>query len=364
MLRLSHARVFPRSFTAARSLLTTTRLSTDAVAYARPLPPGALPAYDLAVELINGDAAAKRAKVERLHAELEKTGEDVEKTKLEKALEKLEIESEINLPEVRWNFKNGLLDLSKPVHRHMLERSWRNEGRLDKLMERVYQMHVVPDILPELHPTLDLRVNFSLALTSEEVTPLSKSPVNLEDVEPGVFLGPEQTSKPPTLKAQVYHTDTRLYTLLMVDPDVPSPATKSFHTYVHCLMPNIPLSVLETSITLPTSSSDSALQYVPPHPQQGTPYHRYTLLLLPQTSPAPLALSALPSREAFDVRAFVKEHKLDGPGGGIFFWRGVWDESVSKIYQEVLALPEPKYGKPPKFDPYVDEAGNRSRKYI
>lgn len=31
----------------------------------------------------------------------------------------------------------------------------------------------------------------------------------------------------------LFHTDTRLYTLLMVDLDVPNPETQSFTTYLH-----------------------------------------------------------------------------------------------------------------------------------
>jgi large subunit ribosomal protein L35 len=55
-------------------------------------------------------------------------------------------------------------------------------------MERVHQMHIVPDLLPSLRPTVDIRITF----------PDAPSPRNrsirktYKPVEPGVFLVPEQ----------------------------------------------------------------------------------------------------------------------------------------------------------------------------
>ena len=42
-----------------------------------------------------------------------------------------------------------------------------------------------------------------------------------------------QTIDPPTLYADVFHPDTRLYTLLMVDPDVPDVENQTYTTYLH-----------------------------------------------------------------------------------------------------------------------------------
>lgn len=94
--------------------------------------------------------------------------------------------------------------------------------------------------------------------------------------------------------------------------------------------PNIPLS--STLSTLPTSDT-ALLPYIPPHPQQGTPYHRYTLLLLAQPAPINLDSSAI-EREAFSVRDFVSAHELEAEG--VSFWRAKWDASVEEIYSEVL----------------------------
>ena len=97
-------------------------------------------------------------------------------------------------------------------------------------MERIHQMHVVPDVVPDLHPSLDLRVSFP-----EHQTKVVSTAPKYKFVEPGVYLLPEQvrflaasrcttllnrnkTIDPPRIHKDVFHTDERLYTLVMVDP--------------------------------------------------------------------------------------------------------------------------------------------------
>jgi large subunit ribosomal protein L35 len=98
------------------------------------------------------------------------------------------------------------------------------------------------------------------------------------------------------------------------------------------------------------------------------------LLLLPHANPvAKLSLPQGPlQRDDFDVRQFVEEHALRTDGGGAFMWRAVWDEESSRIWREVISedpshligevhvgliyyaeKQEPRYGYPPKPDPYA-----------
>jgi large subunit ribosomal protein L35 len=84
----------------------------------------------------------------------------------------------------------------------------------------------------------------------------------------------------------------------------------------------------------------SHTSYVPPHPQRGTPYHRYIILLLPQPSTDHLSMPKLldNDRLGFNVRDFLLRYQLDGgKGGGAHMWREVWDTKVSEIYQKVLS---------------------------
>lgn len=166
--------------------------------------------------------------------------------------------------------------------------------------------------------------------------------------------GEYQTRKPPQLYASVFHPDARYYTLLLVDPDSPDPENESFTTYLHwlqcvlpsftiylsCLMSHRPNLLLSASTTeLPTVPHT---RYIPPHPQRGTPYHRYCLFLLPHADPSAkinVPIVPIAERRGFDLRAFCETHGLDGSkGGGAHMWREVWDPTVSDIYRYTLSM--------------------------
>ena len=113
-----------------------------------------------------------------------------------------------------------------------------------------------------------------------------------------------------------------------------------FITADDCLgRPNIPLSAVSPAGRIPDLNRHTP--YIPPHPQRGTKYHRYTLLLLPQESYTnPISVPPLSDKErlGFDVREFIRKYGLDRrDGGGIHMWREVWDEKVSKIYKDFLS---------------------------
>lgn len=77
-------------------------------------------------------------------------------------------------------------------------------------------------------------------------------------------------------------------------------------------------------------------------------------------------------RLGFDFRSFTNQYGLDGTkGGGVHMWREVWDETVSKIYADVLSkwsflellwarltlrveTEEPVFGRMPKPDRYAE----------
>ena len=117
--------------------------------------------------------------------------------------------------------------------------------------------------------------------------------------------------------------------------------------------PNISLSALSPSRI---SDPNSHTCYIPPHPQRGSPYHRY-VCLLPQpplessgyiltgayrattiTSvelDIPIVLDQ--ERLGFNIRKFTSQWNLDGTkGGGVHMWGEVWDDDVSHIYKDIL----------------------------
>jgi len=86
------------------------------------------------------------------------------------------------------------------------------------------------------------------------------------------------------------------------------------------------------------SNINSHTKYIPPHPQKGTLYHRYTILLLPQTSPINVPIFETDERFGFSVRGFMVKYGLDSSaGGGAHMWRGEWNPTVSRIYQDLLS---------------------------
>lgn len=122
----------------------------------RPLASGVLPAYDEALRYICQDSHALRAETQYTRSALREaeSSPNQDPQLLEGLKEKLailEVQSEVNRPEVRWYFRNGLgqhptsqtsscpltaplADMSKPVYRHLTEKKWRNDGDLDLLV--------------------------------------------------------------------------------------------------------------------------------------------------------------------------------------------------------------------------------------
>ena len=70
-------------------------------------------------------------------------------------------------------------------------------------MERLYQMHVVPDMLPELRPSLDLRIRY-LEPPPKSNYLRTRVERRLRQVEPGIFLTPEQVRHPCSTRGRVF----------------------------------------------------------------------------------------------------------------------------------------------------------------
>ncbi|KAJ7321538.1 phosphatidylethanolamine-binding protein, partial [Mycena albidolilacea] len=155
---------------------------------------------------------------------------------------------------------------------------------LDLLMERLHQMNIIPDVLPVPHPSVDLHV--TTRLMPEHFESLMNAPstrskrssraITCVFFSTAVDNCSTQTCVPPKLYANVFHTDVRLYTMLLVNPDVPDPENQTNTTFCHWHKPNIPLTTTHMG-RIPLLNTH--MRYVPPHPQRGTPYHRYALLL-------------------------------------------------------------------------------------
>jgi hypothetical protein len=72
--------------------------------WTRPHAPGEVPLYDMALKIIEEDSALHKAEIARLQVLLEK---DPQNEQLQRDIGKIEILSEVNVPEIRWKFENG-----------------------------------------------------------------------------------------------------------------------------------------------------------------------------------------------------------------------------------------------------------------
>ncbi|KAF1806884.1 phosphatidylethanolamine-binding protein [Mucor lusitanicus] len=291
-------------------------------------------AYEEALKLIQIDKKERLNMLERLEKEITRVAKNATPAQI-KALDALkfdlQVKAELNEPEVQKNFKLGKIDMEKPVYRYMRQKQFEKAPK-SKLMERLTQMSVIPDVLaPGLEPTVEINVKLAEG-----------------QVEPGVFLKPEQSIERPEIEITNFHPESKLYTLMLVDPDSPDVANQTYQQHCHWLLSNVSLSAASPVV----KGGDSVLDYLPPHPQKGTKYHRYTVIAYEQPNEGQDKVDIkVESRDHFDAKKLAEAHGLKATGAT--FFRQEWDASVSKIYSEILKQDEPIYGKPPKEQRYI-----------
>ncbi|KAF9970917.1 hypothetical protein BGZ73_006212 [Actinomortierella ambigua] len=336
--------------------------------------------YDEALKIISEDKIKRLEEIKVLQAKIGQLKQaaptqerDSEIEALEDRVYKQQVYSEINDPEIQWRFEHGVdVDMSKPVFRYMKNKQFVRQ-RLPLIQQRVTQMFVTPDLLPPFTPSVDVRLDYDLLgasqiTASKSSAQLARVPMTadqLEDgkyFETGSYLLPGQTLQQPKIEATVFHPEQRLYTIVMVDPDVPDVENQTFKQKLHWVMTNVPLSSTQT--TVDTSSANVVLPYVPPHPHKGTKYHRYTLLVCEQPNKGQESISVSAADISRDSTTFQGLcSKLGLSTKGLTFFRQIWDKDVSKIYSEILKEDEPVFGNVPKLDALVDETGQKKKKY-
>ncbi|KAG6672971.1 hypothetical protein I3843_16G087700 [Carya illinoinensis] len=123
----------------------------------------------------------------------------------------------------------------------------------------------------------------------------------------GCDVKPSAATNPP--KVTLSGNSDELYTLVMTDPDAPSPSEPSMREWVHWIVVDIPGG------TNPTRGKE-ILPYVGPRPPIGI--HRYILVLFRQR--APLGLVDQPaSRANFNTRIFAGQLDLGLPVATVYF---------------------------------------------
>lgn len=210
--------------------------------------------------------------------------------------------------------------MNKPIYRHLAEQKWRSYDRL-VTEQRISQFNIVPDLLPKLDPTAEVRLHF-----------------HRKKIAVGATVDSAVTEFPPRLNVQLFTPGPRLLSVAVVDLDVPDLAADSFKKRCHFLAVNVPLDPTTTSLPL-SHVRDAATQLVhawmPPYAQQGTPYHRLAIVVLEQTRPEPLDVAALKEayaqREGFSLKSF--RDKTGCAPIGFTMFRTEWDESMAGVMQ-------------------------------
>lgn len=298
---------------------------------------GVNPAYDLALDLIKQDRLSTvkkmqltKAKMSRLNVKADSPLKESQLRDLAVYHRQLEDLLDMNDPEVRWRHARGDVDLSMPIYRYLSQKTW-SEKALLLLMQRITQMSVTPDVIPIISPTVDVRLQF----------PGRTKGLRKGQFEVGEILTSLESQHMPSIEIQSFADETKKFSIALVDPDVPDEQNDSFTSYLHYLHTDVSLSSTEHAVE--ANNGTVVLPYIPPHPQKGTPNHRYTLVVWeqPATAPkpnAPLAGKHAIPRERFDAQKYAQQNGLHAVG--MSFWRQVWDADVATVMQ---AYPDVKY---------------------
>ncbi|WCJ42053.1 hypothetical protein M5689_022881 [Euphorbia peplus] len=124
----------------------------------------------------------------------------------------------------------------------------------------------------------------------------------------GGDIKPSLTLDPPKIIFSGHPDD--LYTLLMVDPDAPSPSEPTMREWVHWLVTDIPGGA-------DLSKGKEIIPYASPCPLVGI--HRFILVLFKQHK-GPMGLVDVPqSRRNFNTRLFAAHLELGSPVAVVFF---------------------------------------------
>ena len=206
-------------------------------------------------------------------------------------------------------------DLAKPIYRFLADRKWRDYRRKIQI-QRKTQMKVVPDVIANCDPIVDIKMNFGRV-----------------NVQPGEFVDSLVSELPCRLSIQTFEKDPKLVTIAVVDPDHPNLATDGFDTYCHFLASNIEITPKTPVVDLAQLSEDQILSpWLPPTAQKGSPYHRLAIVVLQQKDNISIdkavAIKNI-QQTNFHARSFITRHMLQPIGANLF--RTQWDDNMAAV---------------------------------
>lgn len=238
------------------------------------------------------------------------TQENADPAKIEAAA----LKSQFYNPEVRYNHlvQAKEIDMNLPIYRYLAKRDWARRDMLI-LMQRLEQQHVIPDTMPTLEPRAKVELKFE--------TPAARW------LEPAELVPNGVCERVPQLRVQEFEKADGLYTVLIVNPDIPDLENDSYTTGLHFAAVNIPLN--NTNQSVDYAKGTILRSYIPPHPEKNAGAQRLAVWVFRQ----PQAIeSSDPGFENFDIRNFASVHNLDAVGAHM--WRVKWDRTTPSIREK------------------------------
>lgn len=209
-------------------------------------------------------------------------------------LEREKIWADINDPLVKKRFEDGMGDMSKPIYRYLADQKWRSYAR-KVLVQRIDQMNIVPDLLPEIDPVVSTRLAFPVKLTSWK----------RRNIVHGAIVPSVVSEQPPVLKVQSYVKGQKLCTIAVMTPDVPDVENDGFTNRCHFLAVNIPVSAEGALVKFDKLGEDQLIQpWLPAFSQKGAPYQRMGIFILeqPHAEKVPAGSGQIPKNQVLDAQ--------------------------------------------------------------
>ncbi|XP_020910884.1 protein D2 [Exaiptasia diaphana] len=110
-------------------------------------------------------------------------------------------------------------------------------------------------------------------------------------------------------------SNTKKYTVVMIDPDAPSNSRPTQRSWLHYLAVNIEGSDIQNFVSLSDSLS-STVEYNPPTPPGGSGLHRYIIYVLQQSGS--VNPGSFFQRGKFKIDKFVEDHSLTPVASNMF----------------------------------------------
>lgn len=211
--------------------------------------------------------------------------------------------------------------MTKPIYRHLARLKWESYKR-KLMMQRITQMHVVPDVYPAIDPS----VSTSLSFGSKNV---QHGDIVLSSLSEGL----------PTLNIQCYDKGERLVTIAVVNPDVPDVARDGFNYRCHFLASNIAIDPTSTRVDFAKLDMETQViqEWLPAYAQKGTPYQRMSIFIFDQGNQSSLDIPAMKQsaryseRLGFNLTNFADQLELKPIGVDLF--RTQYDDHTSGVMQ-------------------------------